>query len=89
MTNKNIIEIEAVRPSSYLGDVVIEGYVNDSSFNVNILQDTHALDYITINDEIVWAAKPEESFANPINLELLNDFKFMVATQIRTIKATR
>lgn len=91
MTN-NIIEIETVRPSSSLGGAVIEGYVNDSSFRVTIYQDTHALDYITMDNEIVWAddiTQLDEPIVNPINTELLSEFVVMVATQIRTIRVSR
>ncbi|MET3658507.1 hypothetical protein [Sporosarcina psychrophila] len=87
----NSFEITEVAPSNLAGNVVVEGYINDEiKFNVNIKQSNHAIDYITLNAEIVWVNNPsllDEAIVNPIELTLLDEFRNLVATKIRTIRA--
>ena len=86
----NTFEITNVSPAAHLGSVDVDGYINDEqSFGIAISQKDHSLNYITLDGEIVWekgAGHPDEPIRNPINAELLNELKFLIATQIRTIR---
>ena len=91
MTN-NVIEIDVVKPAAQLGYAKIEGFVNGSDFEVIVYQENLQIDYITLDDETVWANNVmhlEEPIVNPIDATLLEDFRMMVATQIRTTRARR
>lgn len=87
-----MLEINIIKPSCHLGSTRVEGYVNGCEFAVEFDTETKALDYITLNDEIVWAddhSLLEEPIKNPISAEILAEIKHMVATQVRTLRAGR
>jgi hypothetical protein len=86
-----MLEITVVKPASLLGSSIVEGYINDQRFSVTFHTDTRAIDYITLNREIVWADDHdllEEPIRNPINGETFAELKKMLSTQIRTISGS-
>lgn len=83
-----MLEIDIIKPSSTLGNTVIEGFVNGKEFSVTVETGTNKIGYIALNDETVWADNHsllEDPIVNPISDEMLAEFKYMVTAQVRTI----
>jgi hypothetical protein len=78
--------IEMVSPSANYGSVEIEGFVNGAAFAVRIDRDTHIIECITLDDEIVYSKM--DAF-NHLDQETFAGFRQMVATQVRTTRVGR